>query len=350
MKLTKQQLKQAIKKELGTMLKEAGSPPPMPQDRPWGTEPRQEDMAISGLLTILNNLRRDDPRAAETQVRQLLQKLGHQEDPSVVVGGGAADPSVQTDLRLEELNALKEWDADSQGTPEQQNVIAQIEELATAIEAMGDSDPQVLTDWYLFLFRAVKESYGPLHGLMSLMEGVVRVSKTKLVNVIAEETDLVLKETFIAVLEEELGRSLTEKELDEITRRDFLRAGVGGAAGIAAATALPRLAHAPTGEGGAGEAEAAAALVDGADLTHLGSFNSAFAAAQDAGLNTFKWKGSMYTTEEAAEADEPEASEEEEIDLLKKIRQDPGYAYSTGKVPRHYPPQQRGIMYKGVPD
>ena len=49
------------------------------------------------------------------------------------------------------------WGPGPEFTPEQQNVMTKIEELMTAFDEMGESNPE-MTDHYIMLFRTIRDA------------------------------------------------------------------------------------------------------------------------------------------------------------------------------------------------
>ena len=61
----------------------------------------------------------------------------------------------------EEIGKITEyedsWGSGPEFTPEQQNVMTKIEELMTAFDEMGESNPE-MTDHYIMLFRTIRDA------------------------------------------------------------------------------------------------------------------------------------------------------------------------------------------------
>ena len=61
----------------------------------------------------------------------------------------------------EEMGKITEyedsWAEGPEYTPEQQNVMTKIEELMTAFDEMGESNPE-MTDHYIMLFRTIRDA------------------------------------------------------------------------------------------------------------------------------------------------------------------------------------------------
>jgi hypothetical protein len=113
------------------------------------------------------NKKRLDPRyfLNETAIKdkETFNSKGYDKKTGAYGPRGSEEYSTASarDKNVKGQKGLKEYEEDifpePQFTPEQQVVIDKMDELHDAIEAMGESSPE-MTDYYVHLFRALKRA------------------------------------------------------------------------------------------------------------------------------------------------------------------------------------------------